>query len=164
VATTAQGNTGEIGGRTIGRDSDQQDVTGRSIRRNFFDLNQNPTSAEGGGNSPLGPLTGENFVNWSDRLRDVEEMLDQPDLRGEVARIRDRARSVRSDVKRHAKTPQWDLVRLEISGPLMEVRDRVAEELARREKADALVPIDRDPVPSKFSDLVKRYYEKLGSE
>jgi hypothetical protein len=46
----------------------------------------------------------------------------------------------------------------------VEVRNRVAEELARREKADALVPIDRDPVPNKFSDLVKRYYEKLGSE
>jgi hypothetical protein len=26
------------------------------------------------------------------------------------------------------------------------------------------VPIDRDPVPRKFSELVRRYYEKLGSE
>jgi hypothetical protein len=25
------------------------------------------------------------------------------------------------------------------------------------------VPIDRDPVPHKFSDLVRRYYERLGS-
>lgn len=97
-------------------------------------------------------------------MRDVEEMLDMDELRGEVARIRDRARAVRSEVKRHAKNPQWDMVRMEISGPLVEVRNRVAEELARREKADALVPIDRDPVPNKFSELVKRYYEKLGSE
>jgi len=37
------------------------------------------------------------------------------------------------------------------------------EELARRESPDSLVPIDRDPVPNKFSDLVRRYYEKLGS-
>jgi hypothetical protein len=97
-------------------------------------------------------------------LRDVEEMLDEPELRGEVARIRDRARAVRSEVKRHATNPQWDMVRTEISGPLVEVRNRVAEELARREKPDAIVPIDRDPVPTKFSDLVKRYYEKLGQE
>jgi len=67
-------------------------------------------------------------------------------------------------VKRHSQGPQWDMVRTEISGPLVEVRNRVAEELARREKPDALVPIDRDPVPNKFSDLVKRYYEKLGTE
>ncbi len=35
--------------------------------------------------------------------------------------------------------------------------------MARRESSEALVPIDRDPVPAKFSDLVRRYYEKLGS-
>ena len=38
------------------------------------------------------------------------------------------------------------------------------KELARREKPDSLVPIDRDPVPQKFTDLVKRYYEKLGTD
>jgi len=134
------------------------------VRRNPFDLNQTPSGSEADANGRGGPLTGENFVNWSDRLRDVEEMLDQPDLRGEVARIRDRARAVRTEVKRHSQGPQWDMVRTEISGPLVEVRNRVAEELARREKPDALVPIDRDPVPNKFSDLVKRYYEKLGTE
>jgi hypothetical protein len=44
----------------------------------------------------------------------------------------------------------------------MEVRNRINEELARREK-DSLVPIDRDPVPQQFSELVRQYYEKLGS-
>ena len=38
----------------------------------------------------------------------------------------------------------------------------VSEELARRQSQDALVPIDRDPVPTKFTDLVRKYYEKLG--
>ena len=56
------------------------------------------------------------------------------------------------------------MVRTQIATPLAEVRNRVAEELARREKPDSLVPIDRDPVPNKFSDLVKRYYETLGNE
>lgn len=91
-------------------------------------------------------------------------MIDVPELRNEVARVRERARAMRAEYKRHSKNPQWPLVRSQISGPLVEVRDRVAEELARREKSDSLVPIDRDPVPGKYSDLVRRYYEKLGNE
>ena len=72
--------------------------------------------------------------------------------------------AMRAEFKRHSKNPQWPLVKSQISGPLVEVRNRVAEELARREKSDSLVPIDRDPVPGKYSDLVRRYYEKLGNE
>lgn len=97
-------------------------------------------------------------------MRDVEEMIDVNELRNDVARIRDRARAMRSEFKRHSKTPQWPLVQAELAGPLFEVRNRVAEELARREKSDSLVPIDRDPVPGRYSDLVRRYYEKLGNE
>ena len=44
----------------------------------------------------------------------------------------------------------------------MEVRRTLAEELAKSESDRALVPIDRDPVPSRFSDLVEKYYERLG--
>jgi len=71
---------------------------------------------------------------------------------------------MRADYKRHSAAPKWPLVRSQIATPLAEVRNRVAEELARREKPDSLVPIDRDPVPNKFSELVKRYYETLGNE
>jgi hypothetical protein len=46
-----------------------------------------------GGNFAGGPITGAEYSQWSDRLRDVEEMLDQPELRAEAARIRDRARN-----------------------------------------------------------------------
>ncbi|HXJ71382.1 MAG TPA: hypothetical protein VNM37_00970, partial [Candidatus Dormibacteraeota bacterium] len=80
------------------------------------------------------------------------------------ARVRDRARTMRQDFKRHSKAPQWPIVKAEIAGPLNDVRTRLTEELARREKSDSLVPIDRDPVPTKYSDLVRRYYEKLGNE
>jgi hypothetical protein len=116
-----------------------------------------------GGGGATGPLTGEDFLEWSDRLRDVEEMLDFPDLRNEVAGIRERARNMRLEFKRHSKSPQWDLVRIQIADPMSDVRDRISEELARRESKDSLVPIDRDPVPKRFSDLVRRYYEDLGS-
>ena len=90
-------------------------------------------------------------------------MLDAPELRNEVARARELARAMRAEFKKHGQEPQWDLVKAQIVAPLAEVRSRVNEELARRESKDALVPIDRDPVPNKFSDLVRRYYEKLGT-
>ena len=38
-----------------------------------------------------------------------------------------------------------------------------AEEVRKRDTPDALVPIDRDPVPPEFVDGVRRYYERLGS-
>lgn len=115
-----------------------------------------------GGSFAGGPITGAEYTQWSDRLRDVEEMLDVPELRAEAARIRDRARNARQDLKRHSKEPQWDLVKMEIAGPLVELRSRISEELARRESKEALVPIDRDPVPTRYSELVRRYYEELG--
>ena len=46
--------------------------------------------------------------------------------------------------------------------PLVELRTRINEELARRESKEALVPIDRDPVPTRYTELVRRYYEQLG--
>ena len=115
-----------------------------------------------GGINPRGPITGEDFRQWSDRLRDVEEMLTERDLRNEAARVRDRARSIRVEFKRHGKEPRWDLVRQQISKPLIELRRRLDEELAKLESDEALVPIDRDPVPGRFAELVRRYYENLG--
>jgi hypothetical protein len=53
---------------------------------------------------------------------------------------------------------------LEVVRPLVEVRERITEELARRAPGDKLVPIDRDPVPSRYSELVRRYYEELGKD
>ncbi len=116
----------------------------------------------GGGVWNQGPLVGGDFVDWSDRLRDVEEMIDVPDLRTQVARIRDRARAVRLESRRTGKKPDWAVVKAQISAPLAEVHSQIAEELARRGSRDALVPLDRDPVPAKFSEVVRRYYEQLG--
>jgi hypothetical protein len=110
------------------------------------------------------PLTGGDFGNWSDRLREVEELLDAPDLRDSVAKARERARAVRQDFKRDRKKPDWAVVQLQVMKPLTEVRDRIADELARRESREALVPLDRDPVPNRYSDLVRHYYEELGKD
>ena len=107
------------------------------------------------------PLTGGEYQAWSDRMRDIEEMLTSPELRAQVAMIRDRARQMRVDVKRHSKQPNWALVRTTIYGPMLELQDLVAQELARRNPDENLVPIDRDPVPDKYADLVREYYEQL---
>jgi hypothetical protein len=55
------------------------------------------------------------------------------------------------------------MVREFVGRPLVELRDQVAQELLRREGSEALVPIDREPVPPEYADQVRRYYERLGS-
>jgi len=81
-----------------------------------------------------------------------------------VATARERARLLRQEYKREGKKPDWAVVRLQVIKPLVEVRDRISEELARRDSEKTLVPIDRDPVPYRYSELVRRYFEELGKE
>ncbi len=90
-------------------------------------------------------------------------MLDDPELRGDAARIREQARTMRAEFKRHSKEPNWDIVRVEIVEALVELQAGIGEQLARKESPESLVPIDRDPVPPRFARDVRRYYERLGS-
>jgi hypothetical protein len=96
-------------------------------------------------------------------MREVEELLEDPALRAEAARIRDRVRGAREEFKRHAKMPDWTQLKSLVAEPIVELRDKIAEEIRRRESPDSLVPIDRDPVPPQFAEGVRRYYERLGS-
>jgi hypothetical protein len=96
-------------------------------------------------------------------MRDVEELLDNPDWRAEAARVRDRVRGAREEFRRHAKVPDWTQLQKMVAEPIVELRNRIAEEIRRRESPDDLVPIDRDPVPPQFAEGVRRYYERLGS-
>lgn len=109
-----------------------------------------------------GPLTGEGYADWSDRLRNVEELLEQPELRNEAAKVLDNARALRIDHERNNESPQAEHLAMRITQPLVELRDRVAEELAKKGPENPMVPVDRDPVPPAFRDLVKRYYQELG--
>src|SRR4030095_5571709 len=90
-----------------GGDPAQGGTAGGRTRRNFFDGD----GRSGPENGPRAPLTGEDYAQWSDRLRDVEEMLDLPELRNQVAEVRERARTTRAEFKRPSKEPQWDLVK-----------------------------------------------------
>jgi hypothetical protein len=109
-----------------------------------------------------GPITGDDFRNWSDRLRSVEESLGDENLRSDAARIRDRATDFRRDF-RGGVTPDWTKLQDLVAEPLNELSQRISEEIRRRESPDSLVPIDRDPVPPEYAEQVRRYYERLGS-
>jgi hypothetical protein len=117
----------------------------------------------GGRTSLGGPVRGDGFRQWSDRMRDVEELLENPEMRAEAARLRDRVRGERDEYKRHSKDPDWKKLKDLVAEPIFELRNRIAEEIRRRESPDSLVPIDRDPVPPQFAEGVRRYYERLGS-
>jgi hypothetical protein len=114
--------------------------------------------AEGGDG---GPLTGAGFGDWMDRLRNVEEMLEDPGLRAEAARIRDAAKGVRGEYKRQGVLPKRELVQSQIGSPLVDLRRRVEEVLVRKASRENLAPIDRDAVPAKYAERVRRYYEEL---
>ncbi|MFP6867349.1 MAG: hypothetical protein VCA35_15510 [Roseibacillus sp.] len=90
-------------------------------------------------------------------------MLDDEDLQEDVARVRDRAREMRRDFNRTGKGPEWGLMEEDIMTPLSDLKERLEEEISKREKPDSRLPLDRDPVPGPFEDLVREYYERLGS-
>lgn len=117
-----------------------------------------------GGDDGTRPLTGNKFNEWSDQLRDVEEMLEDPELRNRVAQVRDRARAMRAEFKRHGAEPQWDLVKSQLLHEMQALQQRINQELESRESDRAMVPIDREPVPEEFDSLVQKYYELLGHE
>jgi hypothetical protein len=124
-------------------------------------LNNGGAVTAGGENG--GPLTGGDYVNWADRMRDVEQVLDPPDLRYQLATVRERASVLRGQYRQSGRAPDEKVVREQLIVPMTQVRVWLQEEIARQQNANSLVPLDRDPVPDNYSELVRKYYEKLGS-
>lgn len=149
-----------LSGPTTDRDSDNDrfrpQIAGGAVPEALFfdDSKEQPDN---------NVFTGDGYDRWSDRLRNVEELLNNPELRNEAAKILDRARELRIDLKRSNEAPQVAHLNQRITAPLMELRDRVVEELSKKDAGKNLAPVDRDPVPAEFRDLVKRYYKELGS-
>ena len=90
-------------------------------------------------------------------------MLPQEDLRNAVAQVRDEARAMRIDFRRDNLPPEASTIGKKITEPLIELRQRISEEIAKLNRENPVSPIDRDPVPSEFRDLVRLYYEELGA-
>ena len=152
------------GGRTPDREPRERDLM-RNLGANEESERAGPLnqgSYAGGEQRIVRPLTGDDFRDWSDRLRDVEEMVDDPELRAEASRIREQAREIRKELNRHSEEPNWDLIKMKVAEPLAELQDRVIEEILRRSSDEAMVPVDRDPVPAQYQDAVRKYYEQLG--
>ena len=120
--------------------------------------------ARGEGGVQAAPITGEDYAQWSDRLREAEELIRDPNWKAEAARIREAARDFRVEYLRHSKEPQWDLVKKLVSDPLKDLQKKVKEELLRKSaKQNEIVPLDRDPVPERFQSKLDRYFEELGT-
>ena len=92
----------------------------------------------------------------------MEEILDDPELRNQVAQVRDRARSIRAEFRRHGTEPKWDLVKSQLLDEMTSLQKRIKQELSKMNSDRSMVPIDREPVPEEFDELVRRYYELLG--
>ena len=123
-----------------------------------------PTTWRGpGGLGQNGPITGNNYVDWSDHLRDVEQAVDSQDVRNQLATVRERVGVYRRYYRQNGRIPSNEELQNKVLAPLALARDWVGQELARAQNDRSLVPLDRDPVQEKYSDLVRKYYEKLGS-
>ncbi|QDU50014.1 DUF4175 family protein [Gimesia panareensis] len=163
--TSAQAGQGQGSQSGSPNSSPQRSSAPRSLKGQRGQSQGGSGGSQGGGpGSPNpGPLTGNQFREWSDRMRDVEEMVGDPELRSRVAQIRERAQSMRAEFKRHSKVPEGDLIHAQILEPLAELQAILSNEISKRGAQTSLAPIDRDPVPEKYSDLVRRYYEELGN-
>jgi hypothetical protein len=117
-----------------------------------------------GGGATRGPLTGADFGGWVERLRTVEELLEEPALRQQLAQARFQAEELRREFQRHSRRPRWDLVQQSVVNPLQDARTWVRRELSRVEQPDTLQPVDRDPVPERYAESVRKYYEALGAD
>jgi hypothetical protein len=115
-----------------------------------------------GGAGSVGPILGEGFANWADRMRDVEQVVDSVELRNRLATVRERVAGFRAEYRARGRKPPADIVRVQVLQPITEIRIQLQEDLARLENARSLVPLDHDPVPDNYSELVRKYYEKLG--
>ena len=120
----------------------------------------------GGGRGGLGlngPITGNNYLDWTERMRDVEQAVDSPDVRNQLATVRERVGVYRREYREQGKPPSQEDLQNKVLAPLALARDWVGQELSRAQNDRSLVPLDRDPVQEKYSDLVRKYYEELGS-
>jgi hypothetical protein len=89
-------------------------------------------------------------------------MLNRPELRNQASRVLDDARSLRIDARRDELPPQVDHLQLRVIKPLVQLRDKITDEIAVRDTKRPQLQLDSTPVPERYRDLVRRYAEQLG--
>jgi hypothetical protein len=110
-----------------------------------------------------GPITGDGYRGFTDGLRDIEEIVNDPRLRDQAATIRQRVATYREQYLKDNKPPAFNIVQETLNRPLTELRNSISQEIARRESQQAAIPLDKDAVPPAYQDQVRTYYERLGS-
>jgi len=159
--STAEQQASDAGGANGASDSNGSAKTGTDTLRDF--ARQLGASGGAGGLGENGPITGNNYVDWVERLRDVEQSVDSPDIRNELATARERVGAFRRLYRQSGRLPSKQEVQTKALAPLTLARDWVAQELARAQNERSLAPLDRDPAPDKYSEMVRKYYENLSS-
>lgn len=160
-------------GQVAGEQSSDGQVAGNAGGANRSGGRGNPQGRGGGAILNLedfardaetrGPITGESFRQWSEGMRDIEDMLDDAELSAAVARIRDRVEQARVDYTRHSKIPDWTKLRDLVADPIAELSSQIEQEIRRHESPDSLATVDRDSAPAEYAEQVRNYYERLGS-
>ncbi|MCH2208427.1 MAG: hypothetical protein MK132_21510 [Lentisphaerales bacterium] len=95
-------------------------------------------------------------------LRNIEDLLQNQELRQQVASIRDRMRQMEMDKKRFSKKPNVDQIRKKLFEPLSELQKEISEELAKMNDTKGKVRMDKDPIPEKYEEQVRSYFNRLG--
>ena len=124
---------------------------------------QSPGQGQGSGNSRGGSaITGGGYEGWRDRLADLEAVVTDPEAQSAVARARRAGIEMRKDFKRHSKEPDQARIEQEILRPLAEAATELDNRLRELDREDPLAPVGRDPVPDRYTEIVRRYFEELG--
>jgi hypothetical protein len=125
---------------------------------------QAPGQGQGSGNSRGGnAISGGGYEEWRDRISDLEAIITDPEAQSAVARASKAGQEMRKDFKRHAKDPDQARVEKEILIPLAEAATQLDTRLRELDRENPLAPVGRDPVPDRYTEIVRRYFEELGT-
>ena len=95
-------------------------------------------------------------------MADLEAILTDPDAQSAVARARKASLEMRKDYKRHARLPDQAKIDQAILHPLNEAAKALDARLNDLDQKDPLAPVGRDPVPERYTEIVRQYFEELG--
>ena len=111
-----------------------------------------------GGRVNVGPLTGEDFARGTSASATSRIWSRPPSCATRSPPPASAPRTLRRDFRGEQKKPDWT-VAAEIIAARRGAQCVAEGELARRDLEETLTPIDRDPVPNRFAESVRRYYE-----
>lgn len=124
--------------------------------------NGSGTLARDSGTNDVLTADSPSFLEWTDRLVNLEAIVELPSSRAALSRARRAARELRVEYRESKTRPQPELVISQVLGPLLEARSEIDRALSDLQRTDPLAPVERDAVPEAYAEVVRRYYEELG--